>query len=100
MDENAKPCFMDTNSFIVHVKTENICKNIAEDVETIFGTSKIKFDRPLPKVKNKKIFEIMKDDLSLEVMKELFGLRAKTYSELIKNSDEDKKAKGTQKSVS
>ena len=42
----------------------------------------------------------MKDDLSLEVMKELFGLRAKTYSELIKNSDEDKKAKGTQKSVS
>ena len=38
-DENANLCYMDTNSFIVPVKTENICKDIAEDVEARFDTS-------------------------------------------------------------
>ena len=38
-DENANLCYMDTNSFIVPVKTENIYKDIAEDVEARFGTS-------------------------------------------------------------
>ena len=37
--ENGKPCYMDTNSFIVHVKTDHIYKDIAEDVETRFDTS-------------------------------------------------------------
>ena len=30
---------MDTDSFIVYIKIEYICKDIAEDVETRFGTS-------------------------------------------------------------
>ena len=30
--ENAKLCYMDTDSFIVHVKLDYIYKNIAEDV--------------------------------------------------------------------
>ena len=38
--ENAKLCYMDKESFIVHVKTNNIYNNIAEDVETRFCTSK------------------------------------------------------------
>ena len=32
--ENAKFCFMDTDSFFVHVKTDDIYKHIAEDVDT------------------------------------------------------------------
>ena len=36
--KSAKLCYMDTDSFIVHVKTDNIYKNIAEDVETRFDT--------------------------------------------------------------
>ena len=47
-------CYMDTDSFIVHVKTNNIYKDIAEDVEKRFGTSNFKRDRTLPKGKNKK----------------------------------------------
>ena len=35
--ENAKLCYKDTDSFIVHVKTENIYTNIAKDVGTRFG---------------------------------------------------------------
>ena len=40
--ENAKLCYMDTDSFIVHIKT---------DVETRFDTSSYELDRPLPKGK-------------------------------------------------
>ena len=53
--ENAKHCYMDANSFIVHVKTEDIYKDIAEDFETSFDTSNFKLDRLLPKRKNKKV---------------------------------------------
>ena len=45
---------MDTDSFIVHVKTNDIYKDIAEDVEKRFDTSNFKRDRTLPKGKNKK----------------------------------------------
>ena len=36
--ENAKLCYMDTDSFIVHVKADDIYKDITEDVETRFDT--------------------------------------------------------------
>ena len=32
--ENAKICYMDTDSFTVHVKTDDIYKDVAGDVET------------------------------------------------------------------
>ena len=36
---------MDTDSFIIYVKTEGIYKDIAEDVETRFDTSNFELDR-------------------------------------------------------
>ena len=52
--ENAKLCYTDTDSFIAHVKTGDIYKNIAEDVEKRFNTSNFEIYRPLPmeKIKN------------------------------------------------
>ena len=41
----------------------------------------------------------MKDELSMQIMKQFLGLRVKTYSYLKDNNDEDKKAKGTRKCV-
>ena len=32
-DEKAKLCYMDTDSFIVYIKPDDIYKDIAEDVE-------------------------------------------------------------------
>ena len=61
--ENVKACYMDTNSFIAHVKTDDIYKDIAEDVEKRFNTSNYEIDRPLPKGKNKKVVGLMKDKL-------------------------------------
>ena len=43
----ANLCHMDTESFIVHVKTVNIYNDIAEDVEIRFKTSNLELDHYL-----------------------------------------------------
>ena len=45
---------MDIDSLIVYVKTNDIYKNIAKDVETRFDTSNFEIYIPLPKVKKDK----------------------------------------------
>ena len=51
---NAKLCYMDPNSFIINIKTEDFCEDIANDVEKRFSTSNYEVNRPLPTEKNKK----------------------------------------------
>ena len=51
--ENAKLCYMHTDSFIVHVQKNYIYKDVAEDVETRFDTSNFERVRWLSKGKNK-----------------------------------------------
>ena len=53
--KKAKFCYMETKSFIVHVKKEDIYKGIAEDVGTKFYTSNYEIDRPLSMEKNEKV---------------------------------------------
>ena len=62
-DEKAKLCYIDTDNFIVYIKTDDIYKDIVEDVETRFHTSNYELDRLLPKGKNKKVVGLMKDGL-------------------------------------
>ena len=50
--ENTRNVFMDIDSFKVYVKTDDIYKDIAEDVETRSVTSNFEIGRPLPKGKN------------------------------------------------
>ena len=61
-----------------HVKTGDIYKDIAEDVETRYDILNFEIDRPLPKGKNKKVINLIKDELGGQVMKDFVGLRAKT----------------------
>ena len=49
-----KLCYIDSDSFIVYIKTDDLAEDIAEDVETRFDTSNYELDRPLPKGRNKK----------------------------------------------
>ena len=37
-EQNAKLCYMDTENFIIHIKTEHVYKDIADDVEKWFDT--------------------------------------------------------------
>ena len=59
---NAKLCYMDTGSFIIHTKTEDFYKDIAGDVEKRYGISNYEVDRTLPKGMNKKAIGLMKDE--------------------------------------
>ena len=65
--QNAKLCYIDTDSFIIHIKTEDNYKDIADDLEKRFETSNYEINRPSPK----------------------------TYSYLMDNGSSDKKANGT-----
>ena len=52
--DNVKLCYMDTDSFIMHIKTEDFYIDIAKDVEKRFDISNYEVNRPLPIRKNKK----------------------------------------------
>ena len=46
---------MDTDSFLIHIKTENVYEDIAGDVEKAFGTPNYRVNRPLLTGTNKKV---------------------------------------------
>ena len=97
--DDVKLCYMNTDSFIMHIKTEDFYKDIADDVEKRFDTSNYEINRPLPIGKNKKVIGLMKDESGGKIMTEFVALRPKTYSYLTYDCKEDKKAKGTKKYV-
>ena len=87
---NAKLCYMDTDSFIIHIKTENFYKDIADDIEERYDISDYKSYRPLPKEINKNAMDFIKDKLKGKIFKRFVALRSKTYSYL---KDDDKNVK-------
>ena len=53
--ENAKLCYVNTDSFITHVKTDDIYKDIAENVGTRFDTSNYEIHWLLTEGEKKKL---------------------------------------------
>ena len=96
---DVKFCYMDTDSFIMNIKTNDFYEDIANDVENRFNTSNYEVNRPLPMGKNKKVISLMKNELGGKIITEFVTLRPKTYSYLTDDGKEDKKAKGTKKCV-
>ena len=87
----AKLCYTNTDSFIVYIKAEDIYSDIPKDVQKGFHTSKRK---------NRKVIELMKDQLGGKIMTEAENvLRPKKYSYLTNDNDENKKAKDTKMCV-
>ena len=68
---------MDTDSFIIHVKTEFIYKDVAEDVETRFDTSNYEIDRPLTIKKIEKVIGLMKDELGIQNHETISWIKSK-----------------------
>ena len=73
-------CYMDTDSFVYEIETEDFYRVIAKDVEKRFDTSGYSNDdnRPLPIGENKKKIGLKKDELGRKIMTEFVALRAKT----------------------
>ena len=97
--DNARLCYMDTDSFVINVKTEDFYKDIAEDVKERFDTSNFSYDRLLPIGMNKKVVGLMKDELGGGIINEFVALRPKAYSYRTDDLVELKMAKGTKKCV-
>ena len=92
-------CYMDTDSLVYQIKTEDFYADIADDVEERFGTSGCCDNRPLHIRKNKKVIGLMKDELGSDMMTEFVAVRPKLYSYRKLDRSEDKKCKGIKKCV-
>ena len=97
----AKLCYMDTDSFVLNIFTEDVFEDINNDVERWFDTSNYdKNDkRPLQIGVNKKVIGMFKDELGGKIMEKFFALRAKTYTYLMEDDSEMKKDKGVKRCV-
>ena len=70
-EDRAKLCYTDTDSFIIHIITEDFFVDISDDVERWFDTSN--YDEndksPLPIGRNKKVIRFFKDELREKIIK-------------------------------
>ena len=82
------------------LKLKIFMKLFASDVKKWLDKSNYDIDRPLPKGMNKKVIELMKDELGGKSITEFVALRPKTYSYLTGDDTVHKKAKGTKKNYS
>ena len=101
-NDNVRLCYMDTDSFIMNIKTNDFDKDISDDVDNRFDASNYEVKRPLIMVlliinikqemnlENKKVIGLRKDKLGGEIITEFVTLRPKTYSCLTDDSKEDK----------
>ena len=66
--KNEKLCYMDVDSFIIHIKTENFYKDIVHDVEKWLDTSINEVDTPLLRGMNKKVIGLIRDERRGKIM--------------------------------
>ena len=99
--DRLKLCYMDIDSFVYHINTDDVYKDAAKDVEKRFDTSGYKKNdtRPLPIGKNKKVIDLMKDELGGNILTEFPALRPKLYAYKKLDNKEDKRCKGIKKCV-
>ena len=90
--------YMDTDTFTIHIKPEDVYEDIKNDVEKRSDTSNYAIKSPLAIGKNKNVIAIIKDELGEKIMTEFAGFRPKTYAYLIDDGNSDK-AKITKKCV-
>ena len=98
--ENAKLLDMDTDGVKYYIKTEDIYKDMNENI-SIFDTSNYPKNHPsgIKSGINKKVPGKFKDELGGEPIIGYVGLRPKLYSYLTLSNKEEKKAKGVKKNI-
>ena len=94
---NLKLCYIDTDSLVYHIKTEDFFTDISGDVKERFDTSGFSESRPLAIGENKTIIGLMKDELEVKIMTGFVALRPKYYAYRKLDNMEEKKCKGIKK---
>ena len=81
-DSKVKLCYVDIDSFVYEIETEDFYRDIEKDVKKRFDMSRYSRDdnRPLPIRENKKMIGLMKDELGGKITTEFVVLRAKMYT--------------------
>jgi hypothetical protein len=100
--DSAQLLFTDTDSLCYEIKTEDLYKDISDDVHTHFDTSNFDKDHTsgIPTGVNKKVIGMMKDEAGGKQISEFVGLRSKLYAYRMDGSTkEEKKCKGVKKGV-
>ena len=79
--DKVKLLYMDTDSFVLHIETEDFYEDIKNDIHDWFDTSKYLklMNLPLEYGVNKKIIGKMKDELFDGFMKEFIAIGPKVY---------------------
>ena len=85
---------MDTGSFIVNIKTEEVYGNIANDAEKKLTHRTIKLKDPYKQIKIKKVIKLMTDDLGGKNMTKPAEYETKTYFYLIDDGGVNKNVNG------
>ena len=80
--DKARLCYIDTDSFVMHIKTDDFYQDISDDADKWFDTCNFNRNdnRPLETGKNKKVLGKFKDELGGKIIVEFCALRAKAYA--------------------
>ena len=99
--DKARLCYMDTDSFVMNIKTDDFFRDINNDVDkwSVSSNYDKNDNRPLEIGKNKKVIGKFKDELGGKIMTEFCVLRAKAYAYKLDDDTEMKKAKDTKKCI-
>ena len=99
-ENKVKLCYMDTDSLVMMIETDDFSKDINNGVDKWFDTSNLdkNDNRPLL-IDKKKVIGKFKDELGGKIISEFCALKSKTYAFKLDNGNEVKKAKGTKKCV-
>ena len=97
-----KLCYMDTDSFVYYIETQDFYKEIKDDVYRWFDTSKYTFSKGgIETNVNKKVIGKFKDETGDNIVSHFVALRSKLYSYYCNNDIKNtvNKVKGVKRCV-
>ena len=92
LNQNIELCYMDTGSFIINIKTEDVYGDVADDIDKKIWYIKLWSYKATRKKEN--VIGMMKDKLGGKIITEFAAVRPKIYSYLMDDGNSDKKTKG------
>ena len=95
--DNVKFCYMDTDSFIIYIKTKDFYKDLKMMLRKDLMHQIMMSVDHYPQEKNKKVIGLMKNELGGKIMTEIFALRPKTYSYIMGDGKNDTQVTKMQK---